>query len=152
MSRPSLKSALLGSAVAYIGLLLGPSPAEAAHRRVAVLRVDFPEGMPVNNKDFLNERLIVSLAAADFQVFAGMTVNQMLKQGSRLEACRQPNCYQEIAQRLGVEYLVTGNVTVQSKNYNVSLDMIAGRHGRFVGEISEPCELCGIAEVGGKMD
>jgi hypothetical protein len=119
---------------------------------VAVLRVDFPESMPVNNKDFLNERLIVSLAAADFQVFAGMTVNQMLKQGSRLEACRQPSCYQEIAQRLGVEYLVTGTVEVQRKNYTVILDLIAGRDGRSVGQSREPCELCGIAEVGGKMD
>jgi hypothetical protein len=119
---------------------------------VAVLRVDFPETMPVNNKDFLNERLIVSLAAADFQVFAGMTVSQMLKQGSRLESCRQPTCYQEIAQRLGVEYLVTGAVSVNRKNYTVTLDLIAGRDGRSVGQSSEPCELCGIAEVGGKMD
>ena len=152
MSRPPLSPTLLVSAVAYIGLLLAPSVAEAAHRRVAVLRVDFPETMPVNNKDFLNERLIVSLAAADFQVFAGMTVSQMLKQGSRLESCRQPNCYQEIAQRLGVEYLVTGAVSVNRKNYTVTLDLIAGRDGRSVGQSSEPCELCGIAEVGGKMD
>jgi hypothetical protein len=81
-----------------------------------------------------------------------MTVNQMLKQGSRLEACRQPSCYQEIAQRLGVEYLVTGNVEVQRKNYTVILDLIAGRDGRSVGQSREACELCGIAEVGGKMD
>ena len=152
MSRPYSKSALIGAALAYVVVGSGIPSAEAAHRRVAVLRVDFPEAMPVNNKDFLNERLIVSLAAADFQVFAGMTVNQMLKQGSRLEACRQPTCYQEIAQRLGVEYLVTGNVSVQRKNYNVTLDLIAGRDGRSVGQSSEPCELCGIAEVGGKMD
>jgi TolB-like protein len=152
MPRPSLLPALLGAALAYVGSFSGTASAQAAHRRVAVLRVDFPESMPVNNKDFLNERLIVSLAAADFQVFAGMTVNQMLKQGSRLEACRQPSCYQEIAQRLGVEYLVTGNVEVQRKNYTVILDLIAGRDGRSVGQSREPCELCGIAEVGGKMD
>lgn len=152
MVRPSFLLALVGAALAYVGSLSGFAVAEAAHRRVAVLRVDFPESMPVNNKDFLNERLIVSLAAADFQVFAGMTVNQMLKQGSRLESCRQPSCYQEIAQRLGVEYLVTGAVEVQRKNYTVILDLIAGRDGRSVGQSREACELCGIAEVGGKMD
>jgi TolB-like protein len=126
--------------------------APAAHRRVAVLRVDYLGDMPANNKDFLSERLVIGLAAAEFQVFAGLTVTQMLKQGSRLEACRQPNCYQEIAQRLGVEYLVTGIVQVDRKNYEVTLDLVAGRDGKSVGQSRERCELCGIKEVGSQMD
>jgi TolB-like protein len=133
-------------------IVLSPAPAHAAHRRVAVLRLVFQEDMPDNNKNFLRERLIGGLAAADFQVFAGMTVEQLLKQGSRLEACRAPSCYREIAQRLGVEYLVTGAVQVDKKNYDVVIDLIYGRDGKTIGQSRERCELCGIKEVGTQMD
>ncbi len=133
-------------------LLSVAAPAHAAHRRVAVLRLEFTEDMPDNNKNFLRERLIGGLAAAEFQVFAGMTVEQLLKQGSRLEACRAPACYREIAQRLGVEYLVTGSVQVDKKNYDVVIDLISGRDGKGIGQSRERCELCGIKEVGTQMD
>jgi TolB-like protein len=139
---------LLGSGV----LLAASAPALAAHRRVAVLRLEFQEDMTDNAKNFLRERLISGLAAADFQVFAGMTVEQLLKQGSRLEACRAPACYREIAQRLGVEYLVTGAVQVDKKNYDVGIDLISGRDGKGIGQSRERCELCGIKEVGTQMD
>jgi TolB-like protein len=133
-------------------VLLSPGVARAAHRRVAVLRLVFQEDMPDNNKNFLRERLIGGLAAAEFQVFAGMTVEQLLKQGSRLEACKEPSCYREIAQRLGVEYLVTGAVQVDKKNYDVVIDLISGRDGKGIGQSRERCELCGIKEVGTQMD
>jgi TolB-like protein len=143
---------------AVLAAAIGPASASAAeaapaiHRRVAVLRFEQLGEMPANNKDFLSERLVIGLAAAEFQVFAGLTVSQMLKQGSRLETCRQTNCYQEIAQRLGVEYLVTGTVQVDRKNYTVTLDLVAGRDGKSVGQSTERCELCGIKEVGTQMD
>src|SRR5215213_2699262 len=159
MVRPSLSfaaRALIGAVLACYAFLVptwspssltqapGGSVAQAApagHRRVAVLRTEYLGDMPANNKDFLSERLVIGLAAAEFQVFAGLTVSQMLKQGSRLENCRQPNCYQEIAQRLGVEYLVTGVVQVDRKNYEVTLDLVAGRDGKSVGQSRERCEL-----------
>lgn len=167
MARPILNfKALLGAALAWyafssasvvpssgpLSLIASANAAPAAHRRVAVLRVEHLGDMPANNKDFLSERLVIGLAAAEFQVFAGLTVTQMLKQGSRLETCREPNCYQEIAQRLGVEYLVTAVVQVDRKNYEVTLDLIAGRDGKSVGQSRERCELCGIKEVGSQMD
>jgi TolB-like protein len=144
-------AAVLAASLAC-SVLLSPGVARAAHRRVAVLRLVFQEDMPDNNKNFLRERLIGGLAAAEFQVFAGMTVEQLLKQGSRLEACKEPSCYREIAQRLGVEYLVTGAVQVDKKNYDVVIDLISGRDGKGIGQSRERCELCGIKEVGTQMD
>jgi TolB-like protein len=144
-------AAALAGALAC-SVLLSPVTAHAAHRRVAVLRLVFQEDMPDNNKNFLRERLIGGLAAAEFQVFAGMTVEQLLKQGSRLEACKEPACYKEIATRLGVEYLVTGTVQVDKKNYDVAIDLISGRDGKGIGQSRERCELCGIKEVGTQMD
>jgi hypothetical protein len=93
-----------------------------------------------------------SLANADFQVFGGLAVNQLLKQGSRLENCREASCYQEIARSLGVEYLVNGAITVDRKNYDVALELISGRDGRLIDKYNEPCQLCGIKEVGTKLD
>jgi TolB-like protein len=152
MSRVSSYLTAFCAVLACYAFFAFPAAAQAAHRRVAVLRVEFVGDMPANNKDFLSERLIAGLAAAEFQVFAGLTVTQMLKQGSRLEACRQPACYQEIAQRLGVEYLVTTVVQVDRKNYQVTLDLVSGRDGKSVGQSNERCELCGIKEVGTQMD
>ena len=93
-----------------------------------------------------------SLANADFQVFGGLAVNQLLKQGSRLENCREASCYQEIARSLGVEYLVNGEIKVDRKNYDVTLELIAGRDGKRIDKYNEPCQLCGIKEVATKLD
>jgi TolB-like protein len=136
-----------------VGLAASPSIAQAAtHRRVAVLRVDIQGGLAPNNEDFLRRSLMESLANADFQVFGGLAVNQLLKQGSRLENCREASCYQEIARSLGVEYLVNGSITVDRKNYDVALELISGRDGRMIDKYNEPCQLCGIKEVGTKLD
>ncbi len=108
--------------------------------------------MAPNNEDFLRKTLMEGLANADFQVFGGLTVTQLLKQGSRLENCRQESCYQEIARSLGVEYLVTGNIEVDRKNYNIKLELISGRDGKKIDSYEEPCQLCGIREVGTKLE
>jgi hypothetical protein len=154
ISRPRRATWL--AALFLVGLTLGPwrsSRAQAAtHRRVAVLRVDIQGGMAPNNDDFLRRSLMESLANADFQVFGGLAVNQLLKQGSRLENCREASCYQEIARSLGVEYLVNGAITVDRKNYDVTLELISGRDGRLIDKYNEPCQLCGIKEVANKLD
>jgi TolB-like protein len=151
---PGLATASLLIGLAFVLGLLGPpsSAHAAAHRRVAVLRVDIQGGLAPNNEDFLRRSLMESLANADFQVFGGLAVNQLLKQGSRLENCREASCYQEIARSLGVEYLVNGSITVDRKNYDVALELISGRDGRMIDKYNEPCQLCGIKEVGTKLD
>lgn len=159
---PRLSSSLIvrvafALTVSWLGSLLlpdGVAPAMAAGgRRVAVWRVEFPGGgMAANNEDFLRRSLMEGLANADFQVFGGLTVTQLLKQGSRLESCRQESCYQEIARSLGVEYLVTGEIKVDRKNYDITLELINGRDGKIIDKYNEPCQLCGIKEVGTKLD
>jgi TolB-like protein len=133
--------------------LLFASPARAAaHRRVAVLRLEFVGELPEHGRNFLSERLIEGLAEAQFQVFAGLVVTQLLKQGQALENCRAASCYQEIARRLGVEYLVTGSIHVEQKDYELTLELLSGRDGTSVGTSREKCELCGIKEAGQLMD
>ena len=148
--RPGLLAGLV-LLVLVASALFGASAAFAAPRRVAVLRVEFLGGMAANNEDFLRLRLMEGLASADFQVFGGLPVSQLLKQGSRLESCRQESCYQEIARSLGVEYLVTGVVSVDRKNYEITLELIGGRDGKTIDKYTEPCQLCGISEVGTKV-
>jgi hypothetical protein len=117
-----------------------------------VLRLEFQGELPENGRNFLSERLIQGLAAADFQVFAGLTVQQLIKQGEALESCRSADCYRKIAVRLGVEYLVTGTIDVEQKNYQLALELVSGRDGKSVGQSRETCELCGIREAGQLMD
>lgn len=144
---------LLVSLLAVLLVTLGgQGAARAAHRRVAVLRLEFQGGVPEVGRVFLSQRLIEALAASEFQVFAGPVVDALLKQGSGLENCREATCYRQIARSLGVEYLITGAVQVDKKNYEVVLRLLSGRDGKDVGQSKERCDLCGIKEVGRQMD
>jgi uncharacterized protein YjeT (DUF2065 family) len=152
MSRPRSPSRAIAAAFVLVASLLLPVAASAAHRRVAVLRTEFQGELPENGRNFLSQRLIEGLAAADFQVFAGLVVTQLLKQGEALENCRAATCYREIARQLGVEYLVTALVHVEQKDYEVTLELVSGRDGNSLGQSREKCELCGIKEAGQLMD
>jgi TolB-like protein len=152
MSSPRSSPRASAAAFVLLASLLLPFAADAAPRRVAVLRLEFEGELPENGRNFLSQRLIEGLAAADFQVFAGLVVTQLLKQGEGLENCRAAACYQQIARRLGVEYLVTGVVHVEQKDYEVTLELVSGRDGRSLGQSRETCELCGIKEAGQLMD
>jgi TolB-like protein len=132
--------------------LLTAAEARAERRRLAIVRLEFQGLIPEAGRVFLSQRLIEALAAAEFQVFAGPVVEQLVKQGSGLEDCREEACYREIARRLGVEYLVTGRIQVDKKNYEVILHLLDGGEGKDVGQSRERCDLCGIKEVGRKME
>jgi uncharacterized protein YjeT (DUF2065 family) len=152
MFRLRSRSRAIATALVLVAYFLLPAAASAAHRRVAVLRTEFQGELPENGRNFLSQHLIEGLAAADFQVFAGLVVTQLLKQGEALENCRAAPCYREIARQLGVEYLVTALVHVEQKDYEVTLELVSGRDGNSLGQSREKCELCGIKEAGQLMD
>ncbi len=141
------------SRLAGVLILLSAGAAAAAPKpRVAVVRVEFEGRVPEASQVFLSERLVAGLAAAGFEVTAGEVLRRGLKSGPAPSSCRVESCYRDIAQRLAVDYLLAATVRTDRKNYEVRLELIGGDDGRRRVEARDRCELCGIQEVGQKLD
>jgi hypothetical protein len=142
------------SLAAVAAVLAAAGPALAAPR-VVVLRVEFePEGkVPQNSKTFLSERLVQGLADAGFAVAAGDVLRAPEQRLPSPDSCKTEECYKLIAGKLGLDYLVIARIAVKEKNYDLQLRLVGGQDGRPAGEDARNrCDLCGIQEVGEKLD
>jgi hypothetical protein len=136
-----------------VAVALAARPALAAPR-VVVLRVEFePAGkVPAMSRTFLSERLVQGLADAGFAVSAGDVLRSQQSLPSP-ETCKTEDCYRSIAGGLGLDYLVIARIAVQEKNYDLKLQLVGGKDGRPAGDdATARCDLCGIQEVGEKLD
>jgi hypothetical protein len=147
MARPRplavLSTALLASLCASTAL---------AAPRVAVLPVEFDGRVPDVSRITLSERLVEGLARAGFEVSAGDVLASALGNKPALENCHAPSCYKQIATKLALEYLVIAQVKIKDRNYELKLQLVRGRDGKPSSEEREVCDLCGIQEVGQKLD
>ena len=126
--------------------------AAMAAPRVAVLPVEFEGRVPDVSRISLSERLVEGLARAGFEVSAGDVLKSALHNNPAPEACHAPACYKQIAGKLGLDFLVTAQVKIKERNYELKLQLVKGRDGKPSSEERETCELCGIQEVGEKLD
>jgi hypothetical protein len=134
-----------------LALTLGSATALAAPR-VAVLPVDFEGRVPEVSRVSLSERLVEGLARAGFEVSAGDVLKNGLVNGPAVETCHAPGCYKQIASKLALDFLVIAQLKIKEKNYALKLQLVSGRDGKPTAEERETCELCGIQEVGEKLD
>ena len=118
---------------------------------VAVLPPDFSARLSEGARATLLARLIEGLKAARFDVLAGDDLTARLGGAATAAACRTPDCYPPLAQRLRVAYLVRANVTQVERSYDISLVLVRGRSGEVAAKLNERCDICGIEEVGEKM-
>ena len=65
--------------------------------------------------------------------------------------CKDPGCYAEVASSLEVEWLVSLQLSVKSRDYNVRATLHDAQ-GAVVAEVQESCEICGLDEVAGVME
>jgi hypothetical protein len=128
------------------------APAFAAPR-VAVLRVEYDGRVPEVSKQRLSEQIVSGLADAGFEVAAGAVLKNVLEGGPAPETCKTEQCYRQIAERGAFDYLVIATIGIKEKNYDLKLELVGGKDGKAAGEpVKERCELCGIQEVGEKLD
>jgi hypothetical protein len=135
-----------------VAFILIASPAIAVTPRVAVLPVEFEGRVPDVSRISLSERLVEGLARAGFEVSAGDVLKSALHNNPAPESCHSPACYHQIASKLGLDFLVIAHVKIKERNYDLRLQLVKGRDGKPSSEESETCELCGIQEVGEKLD
>lgn len=62
-------------------------------------------------------------------------------------ACSDPACLNRIRTTIGVRYIVRPTLTAVDRDYNLRLELQDTRSGAVVGEYSERCALCGLAEA-----
>jgi hypothetical protein len=144
MARPTLITFTLALTLVSATALAAP--------RVAVLPVDFEGRVPDASRVSLSERLVEGLARAGFEVSAGDVLKSALVNGPALETCHAPGCYKQIAAKLALDFLVVAQLKIKEKNYTIRLQLVSGRDGKSTSEARETCELCGIQEVGEKLD
>jgi hypothetical protein len=125
--------------------------AEAAGALVAVLPPDYSANVSEGARTTLMQRLVEGLKAARFNVLIGDELQKRLGAGAATMACRTPDCYPALAQRLRVAYLVVVTVGQHERNYGITLVLVRGRSGEKAAEVQERCDICGIEEVGEKM-
>jgi hypothetical protein len=148
------RSSVVCALIVLIAVLSGPARTALGAPRVVVLRVEFePAGkVPAASRTFLSERLVQGLADAGFAVSAGDVLRSQQTLPSP-ETCKTEDCYRVIAGSLGLDYVVIAKITVKEKNYDLKLQLVGGKDGRPAGEdATARCDLCGIQEVGEKLD
>jgi hypothetical protein len=119
--------------------------------RVAVLPMEFEGRVPEVSRVSLNERLVEGLAGAGFEVSAGDVLKEALSGGPDPDRCHAPACYKQIASKLGLEFLVIAQLKIKERNYDLKLQLV-NRDGKPAAEARDACDLCGMQEVGEKLD
>ncbi|HVR60617.1 MAG TPA: PEGA domain-containing protein [Polyangia bacterium] len=126
--------------------------APLGRQRVAVVHVGFDAGVVEAARELFGQRLVEGLTAAQFDVVAaGEVATTLAARNPSLPDCRQPSCYPAVAEALGVGYLVTSQVAVASKTYDITLELVNGRTGNVIGTNREHCDICGVEEAAEKM-
>ena len=147
-----LCSALAEAAPPAVNSPSPPAVAPLGRQRVAVVRVDFDAGVVEAARELFGQRLAEGLTAAQFDVVtAAEAAPALAARDANLPDCRQPSCYPAVAGALGVGYLVTGQVALASKTYDITLELVNGRTGNVIGTNREHCDICGVEEAAEKM-
>lgn len=110
------------------------SPPEPTRVALSALEVD--GALQPHWRDLLAGRLREGVGRSEWEVMTTPT------------RCESDDCRRQLAERMGVDYLVEATVGVSDQIYRVRLQLIDGRTGTVELTGEETCELCGVAEVG----
>ena len=161
MKKPKLISTLV--IIAFLFSVLRPdliwAQGEAPSGRpskvfLAVLDLDLSPGIPQEAKTSLSDILREQLwKTGRFRVVDRNNMERILKeQGFQLQDCTSKECAVKIGQMLGVEKMVTGNVTLLGKTYVISVQMTNVETGEIEKMSSDRCPSCELDQLIGSID
>lgn len=132
------------------GLAIGPTVAmakaepEQSEQRVALLPLhlkgDFNEGW----LDRVEQSLTQEFTQAGMEVVDSAMVLEVSGGGGD---CSTAKCFMFLSSSMEARYLVRTEITVQDRNYSLSIDIIDGTNGSLAANTRESCQLCGLTEV-----
>jgi hypothetical protein len=137
-------------AVAIMVLAAPRSAAEPGPReRAAVVAIDLGPSAPVYLRVKAAGRIEAGLAAAGYDVVPAARVRARLT--GELARCRDGACMRRVGEALGAHALVLVTIDGVDDNTVVSLRLHDGRTGAREAEVREVCDLCGEAELAGRL-
>ncbi len=128
-------------------LLAAPAAADPSPReRVAVVALDLGPGTPAYLGPKAASYIEAGLTAAGYEV---VVVGPQLP--GELATCRDGACVRQIGELLGVRSLVLARIDGEGENTLLTLRLHDGRTGEREAEVREVCDLCGQAELAGRL-
>lgn len=122
-----------------------PGPRE----RAAVVAIDLGRSAPIYLRAKAAGRIEAGLAAAGYEVMPAAQVRARLT--GELARCRDGACVRRVGEALGVRALVLVAIDGVDDNTVVTLRLHDGRTGAREAEVREVCDLCGEAELTGRL-
>jgi len=121
---------------------------------LAVLDLDLSPGIPQEAKTSLSDILREQLwKTGRFRVVDRNNMERIMKeQGFQLSDCTSKECAVKVGQLLGVEKMVTGNVTLLGKTYIISVQMTRVESGEIEKMSSDRCSACELDQLIGSID
>ena len=121
---------------------------------LAVLDLDLSPGIPQEAKTSLSDILREQLwKTGRFRVVDRNNMERIMKeQGFQLSDCTSKECAVKVGQLLGVEQMVTGNVTLLGKTYIISVQMTRVETGEIEKMASDRCPSCELDQLIGSID
>jgi len=121
---------------------------------LAVLDLDLSPGIPMEAKVSLSDILREQLwKTGRFRVVDRNNMERIMKeQGFQLSDCTSKECAVKVGQLLGVEQMVTGNVTLLGKTYIISVQMTRVETGEIEKMASDRCPSCELDQLIGSID
>lgn len=134
-----------GLALVCLPGLAAAEPAPNADRRAALL----PLKIEGDLNDGWRDRIVEDLSRGLLQ--AGVDVadpEAVIQASGGVKDCNNAKCFKFLSASVEARFLVRAEVSVQERNYSVSIDIIDGNDGSVAASSSESCQLCGLSEVG----
>jgi hypothetical protein len=127
-------------------LLAAPAAADPSPReRVAVVAIDLGPGTPGYLGPKAATHIEAGLTAAGYEVVGVGPLP------GELATCRDSACVRRIGEVLGVRSLVLARIDGEGENTLITLRLHDGRSGEREAEVHEVCDLCGEAELSGRL-
>ena len=116
---------------------------------IAVLDLEVAKGLPgeakVTLSDLLREQLVNT---GRFRVVDRNNMDKVLKeQGFQLSDCTSKECAVQVGRMLGVEKMVTGNLTKLGQTYLISVQMTNVETGEIEQMASDRCASCEVDQL-----
>ena len=132
------------------GLRVGVQEAQAAPaedgRKVAILPINIKGELADADRQELTQALSSGLQRGDFEVIGP---DQLQSSVSSAAGCGDEACAKQVASKTGAQYVVRSTVTIQDRDYKITVELIDGSTGKPVADTGDSCEICGVADVSG---
>lgn len=128
-----------------------PTDIAEASSLTAVVLPMFVEGtMPDSDRTLLEARLIEGLDRGGFAVIAPETLRA---DGVSTAACQERGCVEEIGRRYNATHVVRGLVSVEDRDYGVTIELAdVAASGDVIATSSQSCEICGPLDAAGLVE